>query len=189
MEKAEARAEIKRRIASLTPEQRAEKSRKVVRSLLALPEYLTSRAVMFFVPMDDEVDLNPAIDRAAEEGKIVLVPKCEPRKYELLICRIMSRDELVRGHFGILEPAVVRRFPPTEIDLLIVPGLGFDERGNRLGRGAGYYDRFMNRSDLRAVRCAVAFEEQVLPEIPHDEHDLPIHILVTDERVRRFQSS
>ena len=186
MEKAEARAEIRRRIEAIPPADRALKSEKIVERLLSLPAFKDANAVMLFVPMPDEADVAPVISEALKLGKIVLLPKCDPKKREIVICRIGSMSELALGHYGIMEPKAVKPFPPERIDFLLVPARAFDERGNRLGRGAGYYDKFMDSAVPQAVRCGVAFEEQVLPDIPHDEHDLPVHILVTDARVRTF---
>jgi len=186
MEKPEARAEIKQKIEALSAVERARKSARVVEGVLALPEFKNAGAVMLFVPMPDEVDVAPVISEALKLGKTVLLPKCDAKKREIIVCRVESMYELSPGHYGIMEPNVVRAFPAERIDFLLVPARAFDERGNRLGRGAGYYDKFMGSAAPQAVRCGVAFEEQVLPHIPHDEHDLPVHILVTDESVRTF---
>jgi len=89
----------------------------------------------------------------------------------------------VPGVFGILEPAGSEIVEPGSIDFVLVPARGFDRSGNRLGRGGGYYDRYMSHPDFHAIRCGIAFAAQVLDAIPHDAHDLPVHILVTEEGV------
>jgi 5-formyltetrahydrofolate cyclo-ligase len=94
--------------------------------------------------------------------------------------------DLAPGVFGILEPAGNETVEPGSIDFLLVPARGFDRQGNRLGRGGGYYDRYMSHPDFRATRCGVAYSAQVLDAIPHDAHDLPVHILVTESGVLRF---
>ena len=87
---------------------------------------------------------------------------------------------------GIREPIEGPPLPLSEIDLVIVPGLGFDEEGNRLGRGRGFYDRFLSHPNFHGVSCAVAFEEQVFESIPVDPADVRMDMLVTDVKVRRF---
>ncbi len=94
--------------------------------------------------------------------------------------------DLVPGVFGILEPRGSEVVEPGAIDFVLVPARGFDRAGNRLGRGGGYYDRYMAHPDFRAIRCGIAYSAQVLPAIPHDAHDLPVHVLVTESGVLRF---
>jgi 5-formyltetrahydrofolate cyclo-ligase len=76
--------------------------------------------------------------------------------------------------------------PVADIDLVVLPGLGFDPFGNRLGRGRGFYDRFLAHRDYRAVSCGLALEEQFVESVPVGPHDMPIDMLVTDKNVRRF---
>jgi 5-formyltetrahydrofolate cyclo-ligase len=90
------------------------------------------------------------------------------------------------GYMGIREPVSGMPVPVMDIDLVIVPGLGFDQRGNRLGRGRGFYDRFLSHRDFRGRSCGLSLEEQFVDEVPADDLDVRIHMLVTDQRVRRF---
>ena len=89
---------------------------------------------------------------------------------------------------GIREPVAGVPFPISLIDLVIVPGLGFDEDGNRLGRGRGFFDRFLAHPEFQGVACGMALEEQMTPGIPVDALDRRVDMLVTDEKVRRFTS-
>lgn len=91
------------------------------------------------------------------------------------------------GYQGIREPLEGIPVPVSEIDLVIVPGLAFDEQGNRLGRGRGFYDRFLSHPDFRGLKCALAFEEQIVAAIPVAPDDVPVDMVVTDVRVLRFQ--
>jgi 5-formyltetrahydrofolate cyclo-ligase len=90
------------------------------------------------------------------------------------------------GALGVREPVDGVPTPIFDIDLVIVPGLGFDESGNRLGRGRGFYDRFLSHREFRGVACGLAYEQQVLPEVPVDETDFLMDMLVTDQKVRRY---
>ena len=99
--------------------------------------------------------------------------------------RSLTHD-LTETAMGIREPVAGVPIPVSLIDLIVVPGLGFDEEGNRLGRGQGFYDRFLSHPDMRAVKCAVGFEDQVCAEIPRSPHDVRVEMLVTDAQVRRI---
>ena len=87
---------------------------------------------------------------------------------------------------GIREPTAGVPIPTPLINLVVVPGLGFDEFGNRLGRGRGFYDRFLSNLEFTGVACALAFEVQVTPTIPTEPLDRHVDMLVADETVRRF---
>ena len=100
--------------------------------------------------------------------------------------RLRDLERLRKGEYDIPEPDTDERCSPPELDVVLLPGRAFDRNGNRLGRGAGFYDRFMAADGFRAVRCGLAFACQLLPEIPHDETDLPAHVLVTEYETIRF---
>jgi 5-formyltetrahydrofolate cyclo-ligase len=78
--------------------------------------------------------------------------------------------------------------PFEEIDLVVTPALGFDRKGNRLGRGGSFYDRFFTNKELKAPRCGFAFAEQVVDSIPATERDEPVDFLVTDEEIIYFSN-
>ena len=124
------------------------------------------------------------------EGKTALVPKVDEASHTMIAVAIDSLEAgLERSRYGILEPTASEARPPGEIDLVIAPGLAFDRAGNRLGRGGGYYDRFLAQDELRAVVCGVAFNEQVISDLPTDERDRRVGMLVTDREVFRFNES
>ena len=186
MDKKQARAEIKRRLQGLFPEQKAQKSMAICERVIRLPEFQRARAVMLFASMPEEVDTGPLFTRSFAEGKRVAAPKCVTTDRHILAILLRGAADLAPGAYGILEPVGKEAIPIEEIDFVLVPGYGFDPAGNRLGKGAGYYDKFMSQPGFRAARCAVAFSAQLLNEVPHDSHDLRVHILVTEEQVLRF---
>lgn len=96
-------------------------------------------------------------------------------------------DDLTESPLGIREPAQGMPIPLINIDLVIVPGMGFDLHGNRIGRGRGFYDRFLAHRDWGGIACGLALEEQVVEVVPVSEHDRRIQMLVTDAAVRRFE--
>jgi 5-formyltetrahydrofolate cyclo-ligase len=99
--------------------------------------------------------------------------------------RSLTHDQSSPG-LGLRQPAAGTPIPVSLIDLVIVPGLGFDAHGNRLGRGRGFYDRFLANPEFHGVACALALEQQLIPELPVDPLDRPVDLLVTDAEVRRF---
>ena len=189
MEKAQAREEIARRLAELSAERRREASARIRRLVADLPEFDHAAAVMLFVSLPDEVYTLPILTDALGAGKAVALPKVD-KKAKRMDARLLGDVEadLVPGVFGIPEPRDCEVIAPGQIDFVLVPARGFDRRGNRLGRGGGYYDTYMAQPGFRATRCGVAFAAQVLDEVPHDPHDLPVEILVTEDGVLRFAS-
>lgn len=187
MNKKEARQEIKRRLRLLTPEQKAQKSLVICQRVMELPEFQKAKTVMLFASMPDEVDTRPLFERAFAEGKRVSAPKCITDDRHIIPVIVRSLSELAPGAYGIMEPVGSQILPVSEIDFVLVPGYGFDRAGNRLGKGAGYYDRFMSQPGFRATRCAVTFAVQLLDHVPHNEHDLPVQILVTEEGTFRIK--
>jgi len=187
VEKAQAREEVRRRIRALSREQRREASARIRRRVAELPEFLDAATIMLFVSLPDEVYTLPIITDAMAAGKTVVLPKVdkEARRMDARVLTDVEHD-LVPGVFGIPEPVDCEIAPASAIDLVFVPARAFDRSGNRLGRGAGYYDRYMSAPAFRATRCGIAFAAQVLDAVPHDSHDLPVQLLVTEDEVLRF---
>ncbi len=181
------RKEMKATLAGMSAEAAARKSRDACSLLLGCEEFLRARTVMLYLSMPRELDVAPALHAAWAQGKRVLVPRVDLRVPEMIAVEIRSLEtDVAPGTLGILEPLARDPVAPGDIDLVIVPGLAFDNRGRRLGRGAGFYDRFLSDPHLRATACGIAFAEQVIAAVPVDDHDVPLHMLVTDLTVTRF---
>ncbi|NQT89063.1 5-formyltetrahydrofolate cyclo-ligase [bacterium] len=184
MEKAEARREAERRIDALTAEKREDAGRRIRQRLAELREFLHARTVMMFVAMPDEVSTLGLIEDAIAAGKTVVLPHVDraTHRMDARIVRDVAK-ELVPGAFGILEPRDCPVADPASIEFVLVPGRAFDREGNRLGRGGGYYDRFL--APLDAVLCGCAFAAQVVDAVPCEAHDLPVGLIVTEDEVIR----
>ena len=142
---------------------------------------------MIFLSLPTEVDTTPVALRAWQERKRVLAPKVSWNQRRMLPVEIRSlTDDVAETNMGIREPAAGQPFPIAHIDLVIVPGIGFDEFGNRLGRGRGFYDRFLAHPEFEGVSCALALELQVTTTVPVGPLDRAVDMLVTDQTVRRF---
>jgi len=187
VEKAQAREEIARRLAALSAEQRREASARIRQLIADLPEFQRARTVLLFVSLPDEADTLGIIADALAAGKAVAVPKVDRKRRVMDACRLHTLERgLAPGVFGIPEPRATEVVEPAAIDFVLVPARGFDRAGNRLGRGGGYYDRYMAQPGFPAVRCGIGFAAQVLDAIPRDTHDLPVHVLVTESGALRF---
>ncbi len=186
MEKKEARRQIARSLESLTPAERADKSAAIRRSVLAMPEFVRAETIMAFLSLPDELDTRPIIEAALAAGKRVCVPRTFVSERRMTPVVLRDIHALRPGQYGILEPDSNETVPPGAIDFILVPARAFDWRGNRLGRGGGFYDRFLDSQAPQAVRCGVAFACQILDAAPHDAHDLPVNALVTEGETIRF---
>lgn len=98
-------------------------------------------------------------------------------------------DGFSKSASGLRNPIKVALIAVAQINLVVTPGLGFDKKGNRLGRGGAYYDKFFANKELKALRCGLAFKEQVLDSVPTKAYDEPVDFLVTDEKVIYFDST
>jgi 5-formyltetrahydrofolate cyclo-ligase len=164
----------------LSPEERQAKSQEIGNRLFRLPEYCSSSAVLFFAAFRSEVDTAPMIRQALVEGKRVILPKVKGKDLALFEIKDFDKD-ISPGTWGILEPHEKNPVSLDEVDLIIVPGLAFDEYCNRLGHGAGFYDRLLSR--YTGPTIALAFEVQIVSQVPVTATDVPISKIVTEKRI------
>lgn len=183
------RRELRQRLDAMTDPQRHAKSLAACRSAAELPEFAAARVVMIFLSTPTEVDTASLALRCWQAGKTVVAPKVSWDQRRMLPVEITSlRDGLT--HTGpVREPIAGKPIPVELIDLVIVPGLGFTPRGYRIGRGMGFYDRFLAQPEFAGASCGLAFEEQVVSDLPVLDHDVPLHILVSDSAIRRFAAN
>lgn len=191
------RQQVRAVLERMTPVQRATQSEQAQRALVALPEFASARSVMVYLPMVEEVRTDFIAQTAWGLGKRVLAPRVYLATGAMEALEIHSLSEgLCPGPYDIMQPSTGEPWPPAEIDLVVVPALAFCRQGGRLGRGAGFYDRFLLQARTGAPRgnggirfpvaCGLAFGEQVIPEIPMFDHDQWLDIVVTDKETLRF---
>ncbi len=162
---------------ALSPALHAEKSEKIRRLLEELPDFKTAEKILIYVSLGDEVDTHALIKDALELGRTVFVPKIQEGR--LTICPLYKWEDLAPGTFGILEPCeIVTEANPEEMDLIVVPGLAFDSRGHRVGYGKGHYDKLLKLT--HGYKVGLAFHEQMIEEVPNEEHDVPLDLIITD---------
>jgi len=187
--KKELRQRLRKILAEIPAEELSTRSLRACHRLFAEPEYLKAEVIMVFLSLSTEVDTTPIVLRAWQDRRRVLAPKVSWNQRRMLPLEIRSlTDDLMVSSMGIREPMTGIPFPVPHIDLVIVPGLSFDEYGNRLGRGRGFYDRFLAHPEFRGVACALALEAQVTASVPVGPLDRRVDMLITDEKVRRFKS-
>ena len=186
--KSEFRQRFRGILGAMSPEEMQVKSTEAARRLLESKQYRRSQVVMVFISLPTEIDTTSIALHAWQDHKRVLAPKVSWEQRRMVAVEIRSlTEDIMETHFGLREPVSGVPIPVSTIDLVIVPGLGFDEFGNRLGRGRGFYDRFLLNAEFRGVACALAFDEQVTHNVPAGPHDRPVDLLVTDRRVLHFK--
>ena len=143
-------------------------------------------ALAIYSAVSGEVETKRIREASLAAGTAVYYP-CVTGPGEIAFFPYREGDPWVRGAYGIPEPVRLPGFPPKQdgFDLVLVPGLAFDRAGRRLGKGLGYYDRFLGRLSGNTLFVGFAYAEQVVPEVPVDEWDARMHMLVTEEGVIR----
>ncbi len=188
------RTEFKTIRRSFAPEDQRARDAQILKKLTALKEYKSASLILTYVSTAIEVDTHHLIEQALSEGKKVAVPWCVPGKIDMKFFLIQDLSELEPGSFKVLEP-VPEKHPElsrsvTDFELAhsfcVLPGLGFDLEGYRLGYGKGYYDRFL--SHYPGVTAGVCYTGCLKTQLPHGRFDRMIDILVTEKFVKRFSS-
>lgn len=174
MTKKQIRSKILTQIKKQKEESRKRKSRLITKKLLKIQVFKKAKMVMFYIALDGEVNTAEMIKEARKLGKIVTVPVCRKDKISLRPCILDDTAELKIGPYGVAEPVIEKRVRLKDLDLVVVPGLAFDKKGNRLGRGKGFYDRFLDKLPKRTASVGLAFNFQILPSIPAAIHDVSV---------------
>ncbi|MFA5291773.1 MAG: 5-formyltetrahydrofolate cyclo-ligase [Phycisphaerae bacterium] len=187
MDKQQLRQQIRSQLCRMTGQQRVDKSQMACKNLVETPEFRNANTIMTFLSLPHEIDTASFILYAWQHSKVVAVPKISWQQRHMIAVIINSLETGIATEAGGLRnPVTGIPVPLEDIDLIVTPGLAFDSKGNRLGRGGSYYDRFFVHPRLQAVKCGLAFSEQLLENVPTVEHDQPIDMLVTDEGVTYF---
>ena len=177
----EQKFELRRRareiLKSIPPETRAAAGEKLRDIICAQTVWQNSRAVLLYAPLPNEPDTRPLFRAAKSESKLIALPRFNPATGTYVAAEA-DEATLVAGAFGALEPpsgALIIK----PLDFILAPGLAFDSQGRRLGRGKGFYDRLLSEAPVGCVKCGVAFDEQILPVIPAEAHDVSVDYIVT----------
>ncbi len=182
--KMEQRARLRAFRQTMLPETKETLDREILRRVLTLSQYRHCKILLTYVSTAIEVDTRRLIERALKDGKQVAVPRCVPGTREMEFFFIHGMSDLEPGTFGVLEPIVGRCEKMTDFSegLCIVPGLGFDCHGYRLGYGKGYYDRFLSR--FGGVTAGICYSGCVRFKLLHGRFDRAVDVLVTEKYIR-----
>ncbi|HZR18189.1 MAG TPA: 5-formyltetrahydrofolate cyclo-ligase [Verrucomicrobiae bacterium] len=180
--KAALREQVKAHLAVLSEEQRAARSAELRARLLEQPIWRKAQSILMYAPVSGEADVWPLLATGLQFGKRVALPRFDPMTRQYVGCQVTNpSQDLVLGRYGIREPAVhCESIALNQLDFVLVPGVAFDLHGRRLGRGKGYYDRML--AEVRGQTCGVAFDEQIVREVPISPHDSDVNCILTPTR-------
>jgi 5-formyltetrahydrofolate cyclo-ligase len=163
----------------------------LVKQVVRHPDYPRTRRIALYWANDGEIDLNPLMQRLIGDGKSVFLPvlnPLDPVRPHLWFCRWQPGEPMRPNRFGIAEPKSPHRIPTWSLDWVLLPLVGFDAEGGRLGMGGGFYDRTFaheQRWPRQPRRLGVAHDCQRVNAIPQEGWDLPLASVITDQRVYR----
>jgi len=180
--KAVIRKEVRELVRTIPPEQRALASRQAGALLEQQAVWQIAKSIFFYAPLSEELDLWPLVQDSLSAGKIVCLPRFDSATNRYIACQIQSpAADIAIGRFGVREPGEsCVMVPLNRLDLILVPGVAFNLRGHRLGRGKGFYDQLL--VDAGGIKCGVAFDEQIITEIPIEPHDVLVNCILTPTR-------
>jgi 5-formyltetrahydrofolate cyclo-ligase len=176
------RQEVRARVGAVSEQSRNDASERACTLLEHQPGWHAAASVLLYAPIDTELNVWPLLENRMKAGKIVALPQFEPRTKTYLACQITDLvKDVAPGRYGIREPrAGCALIPLNQLDFILVPGVAFDLHGHRLGRGEGFYDRLL--ATVRGTTCGVAFDEQIVREVPVEPHDSDVNCILTPTR-------
>ncbi|MBI3333767.1 MAG: 5-formyltetrahydrofolate cyclo-ligase [Candidatus Omnitrophica bacterium] len=184
MTKQRLRERLLQRLRQQPEQSRQAKSLKIARALARLALYRRAKVVLCYASIDGEVETRFILRKILADGKRAAVPVVVRRGKRLIAAEIRDPDLELKpnGPFRIPEPSRLKLRPisPLELDLVLVPGVAFDRAGRRLGRGGGYFDRFLTKVQPEIPRVGLAFKFQLLRQLPGEPHDQPVGRVITE---------
>ncbi len=183
MNKTNQRKEIANLLDKMSHEEKQRGSDAICEQLMEIASLVIANTIFAYLPLQNEVNLNPLIHQWIDESRTVGVPLCSWEDHTMragLITSLQSRD-LIETRHGLKEPLHKHPISADFIEIMLVPGMGFDRSGARLGRGGGFYDRYLKTARPPIV-VGVAFDEQILDEVHCDAHDQFMTAIVTPTR-------
>jgi 5-formyltetrahydrofolate cyclo-ligase len=184
--KADIRKEIAAALGRLSADKLTEKTRLIENRLFDFANFLEAKIALMYIENPNEVKSTEIIRRTFDQNKIVVLPlvKTDTKKFKLFKIDDFAKD-LKSGQNGILQPdpGRCRTVPIDCIDIAIIPGVAFDEKGGRIGSGDGYYDRLIPHLPVTTRKVALALDYQIIPQVPIESHDKHVDIIITDKRI------
>jgi 5-formyltetrahydrofolate cyclo-ligase len=180
------RRNIEKALALLSDKEIKDKTQRIEKRLFEFANFLEANIVLLYINSHCEVNSLEIIKRCLNYKKIVILPAFVPTKYEMKLLKIDNLDtDLTLGPRNILEPDPNQcNVVPIEcIDIAIIPGVAFDEKGGRIGSGDGYYDRLIPKLPITTRKVALTFEDQIVSQIQMEAHDRHVDIIITEKRI------
>jgi 5-formyltetrahydrofolate cyclo-ligase len=180
--KASLREQVRARLKTIPAAAHATASAQLCARLAQVKIFAEAKTILFFAPLLREIDIWPMLSDSLAAGKTTTLPRFDSATNRYVACQIKNpTTDIGTGKFGIREPNKLCDIVSlNRLDFILVPGIAFDLHGRRLGRGKGFYDQLL--ADLRGTTCGVAFDEQIVTEIPVEPHDVRLHCILTPTR-------
>ena len=175
MDKTELRKAIRQRKRAMTEEEIVAKSQALAQLFYASEAYKNANTIYGYLPYNQEVRTVPMLERAMADGKRVAVPKCYGNEMRFLYMEDLSKVE--KGYAGIPEPIADEPVADDKTALVLMPGMAFDPKGNRMGYGGGFYDKFL-AAEPGHPTLALCYDFQMLPHLETEEHDIPVDVVL-----------
>ncbi|NPC93313.1 5-formyltetrahydrofolate cyclo-ligase [Bacillus sp. WMMC1349] len=171
---------MRSKLEQLTDQEFQEKAEAIHQALFQSKAWKESSVIALTISRKLEIPTKPIIKRAWQEGKVVCIPKCFPETHDMHFRCFKNENELEVVYFGLLEPIMNKTelVSQEDIDFILVPGICFDRNGYRIGYGGGYYDRYL--SSYRKKTASLAFQCQMIDQVPHEKHDIPVDQIFTE---------
>jgi len=184
--KRDIRSSVKAALAACSDSKLTDITKEIENRLFEFANFLEAKIVLLYINSDSEVATRDIIQRCYEYNKIVVLPAFDPQKYQMTLMKIDKPDaDLKPGPRDILEPDPhkCKVVPIESVDIAIVPGIAFDEKGGRIGSGEGYYDRLIPTLAITTRKVSLAYESQIVQQIPMESHDKHVDIIITEKRI------
>ena len=180
------RNEMVKKIEGFSESERENKTTQIEERLFDFANFVESRIPLLYLNLPAEVPTENIIRRCFSQNKVVILPVFAKDRKTVSLLKVDDFDKDLRpGPRGVLEPDPERckKVPIDRVDIAIIPGIAFDEKGGRIGHGYGYYDWLIPELSPTTRKVALAFEEQIIPQIPMESHDKFVDIIVSDQRI------
>ena len=184
--KLEIRNETIKSLEAFSSSERSRKTKKIEDRLFEFANFLEANIVLLYANTRYEVNTQKIIQRCFDYNKVLVLPSFNPEQMEMRLMKVDNLEtDLMSGPRGVLEPDSKRckTVPIESIDIAIIPGIAFDEKGGRIGTGNGYYDGLIPQLAITTRKVALAFECQIVPQIPMESHDKHVDIIITEKRI------
>lgn len=185
-EKAQIRVEMLTKRLKQLPMMKRQRDEKIINGIESIKEFQDAKNILFYMPIHGEIDLSELFKKHKDQKNFIL-PRVVKKENDLTLYKINSFDDLEEGAFRISEPKTdLEKIDPSQLDFIILPGIAFSMNGHRIGYGQGYFDRLLKKTSC--LKIGVAYEFQIVENIPGEDHDVPVEKIVTETHIIDIQT-